>query len=75
MQQAFRCFLVALSLKDFIQNYAVLINSTPQPEFPAFDVHGNFVQMPDVAGQWLSAAHSARDGWAKFRNPSADGLV
>ena len=62
VQQAFRCFLIALSLKNFIQNNAVLINSAPQPEFPAFDLHYDFVQMPNVAGQWLSAAHSARDG-------------
>ncbi|KPD10832.1 hypothetical protein AN476_19020 [Phaeobacter sp. 11ANDIMAR09] len=75
VKQAFRCFLIALSLKNFIQNNAVLINGPPQPKSPAFDLHDDFVQMPNVAGHWLSLTQFARNGWAKFRNPSADGLV
>jgi len=31
--------------------------------------------MPNIAGPWLSTAHSARDGWAKLRNPSADSFA
>lgn len=75
VRQAFRCFLIALSLKNFIQNNAVLINGAPQPKFPAFDLHDDFVQMSNVARQWLLTAHFARDEWAKFRSPSANSLV
>jgi hypothetical protein len=38
-QQTFRCFLIAPTLTNFIQNSVVLINSAPQPELPAFDLY------------------------------------
>ncbi len=46
---------IASILKDFIQNDAMLINRTPQPEFTALNRDNVFVQMPDIAGVRLVA--------------------
>ncbi len=75
VQQTSRGLLVAPTLENFIQYNAVLIDGAPEPEFPAFDIHDNLVQMPNIAGLRLSTAQSARDGWTELCNPSSDGLV
>lgn len=74
-QQTFRSFLIASTFKNFIQYNAILTNIAPQPELPAFDLHNNFVQMPNVARSGLSAAQSACDGGAELRNSSTDSFV
>jgi len=46
---------VVPTLEDFIQNHPILVDSTPQPELAAVDLHNNLVEMPDVAGLGLPA--------------------
>jgi len=75
VQQAFRCILVTPTLKDFIQNDAVLINSSPKPEFLPLDRHDDFIQMPNIAGSRLQSAQTACNSRAKLFDPSADSFV
>jgi hypothetical protein len=45
-------------LKNFVKYDPSLIHRTPQPELPAFDLHNNFIEMPDVARLKLPATQA-----------------
>lgn len=55
LKKALRSTLIAPGLQKFLQNYPVLINRAPEPEFTAQDHHNNFVEMPDISGKLLAA--------------------
>jgi hypothetical protein len=75
VQQAFRCFLIAPTLKKFIKYNAILITCAPQPELTPLDLQNNPVQMPDIARLRFPAEQPTWNGWIKLHNPPTDDFV
>ena len=71
-QQALGCFGVAAALNDLIKHVSVLVDSPPEPVFPAGDADNYFIQMPNVSRVWRLAAEAPGILWSELSTPPAD---
>ena len=67
--------LVTLGLQDFLKNDPILVDRTPEPEFPSRDRHHDFVEMSDIPRPRLPSAQISGDLRGEFDRPPPDRLV
>lgn len=65
---------VSVGLDQHIEHVAMLIDSTPQIMLPTIDPNEHLVEVPLVAGLWVSAAELVGVGLPEFGAPPADGM-
>jgi len=65
----------ASRLHQEVQHLALVVDSAPQPMFPAADLDNHLVEMPACTGTRTAAAKIAGDQPPKFQEPAPDGLV
>jgi hypothetical protein len=63
------------SLDDFIENVAILVDSTPEPAFPSTDRHDHLVQMSDLIRVRGFAPQAAGIVRAELLRPTPDRFI
>jgi len=74
-QQFQRGGLVAASLDQDIENFALAVDCPPQTHVLTANRDDHFVQMPMIVRPWSNAAEISGDRRPEFQNPSTDGFI
>ena len=69
------CGLVAPSLHKEVENFAFVVNCTPQPEPPARNHHGHLIKMPSRRWPRASTAKFSGEQRSELQNPSPHRFV
>ncbi len=73
--QFHRCSFFAPSLHKEVENFAFVVNCTPQPELPARNRYGHLVEMPPRRWSRASTAKFSGEQWSELQNPSPHRFV
>ncbi|RAK25649.1 hypothetical protein C7374_12138 [Falsochrobactrum ovis] len=74
-QQSLGRLGIAAGLDDLVKHIAILINSAPQPVFPAGNGDDHLVEMPHVIPAGLLAMKATCIVWAELLYPAADRFI
>ena len=69
------CALVPSALNQDLEDFALMIDGTPQIQVPARNPDDHFVEMPSIARSRTAPPQSPGDRRSEFEHPTANALI